>query len=116
MEINRAKEILSALAEGVDPTTGELLPEDSVCNKGDVVRALYTVLVALDTKKSMREQPENAGKPWSQEDDNLLISLYRSGASKKDICATFKRTPTGIASRLVRLGVIEKRDVFRGRK
>ena len=116
MEIDRAKEILSALAEGVDPTTGQLLPEDSVYNKGDVVRALYTILIALDTQKPKREQPENAGKPWSKEDDNLLISLYRSGAAKTDICATFKRTSTGIASRLVRLGEIESRDVFRGKK
>ena len=44
MDINRAKEIVAALAEGIDPTTGEILPEDCVCNKGDVVRALYTVL------------------------------------------------------------------------
>ena len=40
MDINRAKEIVAALAEGIDPTTGEILPEDCVCNKGDVVRAL----------------------------------------------------------------------------
>lgn len=44
MDINRAKEIVAALAEGIDPTTGEILPEDCVCNKGDVVRALYSVL------------------------------------------------------------------------
>ena len=37
MDIDRAKEIVSALAEGIDPTTGELLPEDSVYNKGDIV-------------------------------------------------------------------------------
>ena len=37
MDINRAKKIISALAEGVDPTTGELLPEDSVYNKGDII-------------------------------------------------------------------------------
>lgn len=28
MDINRAKEIISILAEGVDPTTGEVLPSD----------------------------------------------------------------------------------------
>ena len=116
MEINRAKEIVSALAEGIDPTTGELLPEDSIYNKGDIVRALYAVLSALDAKKPKRKLPKNAGKAWSKEDDDLLIDLYRSGASKKDICNTFKRTITGIAARLVRLGEIESRDVFRDRK
>ena len=112
MDINRAKEILSALAEGVDPTTGEVLPDDSVCNKGDVVRALYTVLNCLDEKKPKKKTPANAGKPWSKEDEDLLIALYRSGASKKDICNTLQRTATGVAARLVHLGVLENRDTF----
>ncbi len=116
MDINRAKEIVSALAEGIDPTTGEVLPEDSIYNKGDIVRALYTVLSSLDTTKPKKKLPENAGKPWSKEDEALLIQLYHSDALKKDICNTFKRTATGIAARLVRLGVIENRDIFKDRK
>ena len=55
MEIARAKEILAALAEGVDPTTGEVLPDNSVCNKGEVVRALYTALSSLDEKKPKKK-------------------------------------------------------------
>ena len=55
MDINRAKEIVSALAEGVDPTTGEILPEDSVYNKGDVVRALYAVLSVCNQKETVKE-------------------------------------------------------------
>lgn len=51
MDVNRAKEIIEALAEGIDPTTGELLPEDHVCNKGEVVRAFYTVFNELKTKR-----------------------------------------------------------------
>ena len=39
MDIVRANEIISALAEGVDPTTGEVLPDNSVCNKGEIIRA-----------------------------------------------------------------------------
>ena len=116
MEINRAKEIISALAEGVDPTTGELLPEDSVYNKGDIIRALYTVLSSLDRKKPKKNLPENAGKRWTDEDDKKLCEMFDSGVSKKDICNTFKRTTTGIASRLVRLGKIKERDEFRNRK
>lgn len=50
MDINEAKEIISALAEGIDPTTGEVLDSENVCNKGDIVRAFYTVLDALDRK------------------------------------------------------------------
>ena len=116
MDIARAKEIVSALAEGVDPTTGEILPDNSVCNKGDVVRALYTVLTCLNEEKPKKNMPQNAGKPWSEKDESLLIELYRSDAPKKDICNTLQRTATSIAARLVRLGIIENRDAFRERK
>ncbi len=112
MDIKRAKEILSALAEGIDPTTGEVLPDDSVCNKGDVVRAFYAVLETLD-KKPKKSMPENAGKRWTDADDKKLCEMFDAGMSKKDICNTFKRTTTGIASRLVRLGKIKDRDEFR---
>ena len=115
MDINKAKEIISALAEGVDPITGEILPDDSVCNKGDVVRAFYTILEILD-KKPKKNMPENAGKRWTDEDDKKLCEMFDTGVSKKDICNTFKRTATGIASRLVRLGRIKERDEFRNRK
>lgn len=116
MEINKAKEIIAALAEGIDPTTGEILPDDSVCNKGEVVRAFYAVLASLDANKPKKSQPENAGKRWTEEDDKKLCEMFDSGVSKKEICNTFKRTPTGIASRLVRLGKINERDEFRNRK
>ena len=106
MDIDRAKEIISALAEGVDPTTGELLPDDSVYNKGDVVRALYTALSSLDTKKSKRSLPENAGKPWSKHEEERLKELYNSGLSKKDISKEMCRTIGSISSRLNRLGII----------
>ena len=115
MDINRAKEILSTLAEGVDPTTGEVLPDNSVCNKGEIVRAFYAVLNHLEEKKPKKNLPANAGKPWTKEDEDLLIRLYQSGASKKDICKTLQRTTTGIAARLVHLGLIDNRDIFRDR-
>ena len=33
MDIQRAKELLTVLADGVDPLTGEVLPDDHVCTK-----------------------------------------------------------------------------------
>ena len=116
MDIIRAKEIISTSAEGVDPTTGEVLPDNSVCNKGEVVRALYTVLNCLDEKKARKNMPANAGKPWTKEDEDLLVHLFHSGASKKEICNALQRTVSGVAARLVHLGIIENRDIFRDRK
>lgn len=105
MDITRAKEIVSALAEGVDPTTGEVLPDNSVCNKGEVVRALYTVLHHLNEKQSKKKLPANAGKPWSKEDDEKLKAYFRSGMTTKEISTVFQRTNNSIASRLLLLGV-----------
>ena len=69
MDINRAKEIISALAEGIDPTTGEILPEDSVCNKGEVVRAFYAILNACEDEKQVHN--ENKKEP-----DHYDVDLY----------------------------------------
>ena len=116
MDINKAKTILSTLAEGVDPTTGEVLPDNSVCNKGAIVRAFYAILNHLDEKKPKKNLPANAGKPWTTEDETLLVDLYRSDAPKRDICKALQRTESGIAARLVHLRIIENRDIFRNRK
>lgn len=107
MDINRAKEILSALAEGVDPTTGEVLPEDSIYNKVDIIRAMYTILNCLETSTPKKELPQNAGKPWSTEDDERLKVCFESGMTKKELCTEFKRTTGSITSRLARLGLIK---------
>ena len=106
MDINKAKEIVSLLAEGIDPTTGEVLPEDGVCNKADVIRALYTVLNYLETGKPKKVLPKNVGKPWSKKDDERLRRCFESGMTRKELCAEFERTSGGIHARLVHLGLI----------
>ena len=105
MDINRAKEIISTLAEGIDPTTGEILPDNSVCNKGEIVRAFYAALNHLDEKKPKKNLPANAGKPWSAEEDAKLRTYYEAGMSKKELCAEFGRSSGSISSRLARLGL-----------
>lgn len=108
MDIIRAKELLTMLADGVNPLTGEVLSDEDSCNQVEIVRALNTVLKELDRKDRRREPlPENAGKPWSAEDDDTLARMFDSGAARKDICNYFKRTSGAITSRLVRLGKIK---------
>ena len=67
MLLSRATEILSILADGIDPGTGELLPEDSVCNEPEVIRAFYCILQKLECTsktKQVNACPQNSGKPW----------------------------------------------------
>ena len=115
MDIERAKELLSALADGVDPLTGEVLDRDNVCNKPEIIRALHTVLYELDeaVKKAPKKRHENAGKPWTEEDEDRLCEMFDSGASRRELCEYFKRTEGAIAARLVRLGKISERKEFK---
>lgn len=115
MDILRAKEILACLADGVNPETGEVLPAYDSSNQAEVVRALHTVLRHLDNipEKKKRPQPENAGKPWTDADEEILCRMFDTGCSPKEICNHFQRSQGAIASRLVRLGKIKEREDFR---
>ena len=109
MDIVIAKEIIAALADGINPITGEVLPEDSVCNNADVVRAFYTVLSNIDPIVKKKVNQENSGKPWSKEDDELLEKMFKEGARKKDLQEYFKRSSGSINARLARLGLIDEK-------
>jgi hypothetical protein len=111
MDIRRAKEIVSILAEGIDPTTGEVLPSDHVCNNADVVRAFYALL--NDEKRSKTKKSyENAGKKWTEDEDMLLRELFQQGVKKSELQKQFMRTSGSINARLVKLGLIEERFSF----
>jgi hypothetical protein len=49
MSPNEAKSIIEALANGVDPETGEVLSAQSVFNNPQVIRALFIATNALDS-------------------------------------------------------------------
>ena len=103
MDIIRAKEIISVLAEGVDPFTGEMLPADHICNNVEVIRAFYAIIHQDNIKKTY----ENAGKKWTQEDDALLIQLFNQGVKIGEIQKEFMRSKGSIEARLAKLGLIE---------
>ena len=114
MDLQRAKELLSGLADGIDPLTGEVLPENHVCNKAEIIRAFHCVLKSLPGKAS-KPQPENAGKPWDDADDAILCQMFDAGGGRKEMCAYFKRSEGSLAARLVRLGKISDRAEFRNK-
>ena len=113
MSPNEAKSIIEALANGVDPETGEVLSAQSVFNNPQVIRALFVATKALDSlvKKEKREKtlPDNAGKSWSESEDSELLTAYDSRHVVKDIAVKHGRTEGSIVARLVRLGRIIKK-------
>lgn len=107
MELSYAIEYLTTLADGVDPATGEVLPAGHICNRADTVRALYAVLRPAEKRAS--ENPPNAGKPWSPQEDDQLLAEYHAGQTVPQLAQLHARTTGAIRSRLVHLGEIENR-------
>lgn len=107
MDISQAREIIEALANGIDPITGEVFPKNHCFNDPDIIRALFVATEELKKaeRSANRDQPENAGKPWNEESDNKLKSMFIAGKSKKEMCEHFGRTSGAISSRLAHLGL-----------
>ncbi|MEU7102806.1 hypothetical protein AB0A66_31360 [Streptomyces longwoodensis] len=59
-----------------------------------------------DDSEAIRKQFPNAYQPWSPEDDDQLLALYRGGSRDfDDLGQTFGRQPSAIRSRLAKLGL-----------
>lgn len=105
----KAKEIIESLAKGIDYETGEVLPSDSILNRGEVVRALYTCLDGLELllkkEKTRSKLPINAGKSWSDAEDLELAAEFQGGLDAQEIGLRHARSTGSISSRLVRLGL-----------
>lgn len=106
MELERARTLLTELADGVDPLTGECLPSDSVCNRPEIIRALHCVLQHTAGGRK-RPSPPNAGKPWTEADDSALLQMYDAGSDVGELETHFQRSRTAIIRRLERLGRVQ---------
>lgn len=108
MDNQQALRVINLLADGIDPHTGEVLPESSPYQHPDTVRALYKAVKALEqqqrTSEKRRSLPENAGNPWPPEEEQVLLSDFDSGVSVKELAKKHQRTEGAIRSRLEKLG------------
>jgi hypothetical protein len=72
--------LLSALAEGIDPFTGEVLPGDHLLQQPQVVRSLFHSINALKQQSSKAKKnssaPEKAGTAWTKQEDEELIQQF----------------------------------------
>src|SRR5215210_1099419 len=106
MNTTEALIILRALADGIDPMTGEVFPDDNPCQHSQVVRALFKaieVLEEIEGKEKKEEKrrrdkhlPRNAGNAWDQLEDKMLGSEFDAGMTIKELAQKYERTQGAI--------------------
>jgi len=120
METAKTVEILKTLAEGIDPGTGEQFPAGSAYQQPDTMRALFAAIRMLENPAvtpsrapsqaaaapTGKSAPQNAGRPWSEEEDARLGTTYDAGKSIEELAGIHKRSKWAIEARLARLGKI----------
>jgi len=111
MQLDAALPIVRALADGVNPVTGEAYPEQSPYAEPRALRALFSAvdLMQREVEREKRRErlPANFGKPWDEGEDRALAAEYDSGAPLQEIARKHARTQSSIRLRLEKLGKIE---------
>lgn len=119
MDDSKALNIVFALANGVNPFTGEVFPADSVYQSPDIVRALFIAARALGGMRedaqppaaspphARSQPPSNAGKPWSEAEDQRLLTEFDGGRTPRELASLHGRTLAGIEARLQKHGRIQ---------
>ncbi len=111
MREQEALEIIKALADGVDPISGEVFPADSPYQNAQITRALHAAVNSLEigvqSQNRKRTLPERAGKLWEKSESDLLIQNFDKGMKIGELAKEHKRTRGAIESQLAKLGKIE---------
>jgi hypothetical protein len=110
MKESRARQILQALVQGVDPLTGEELAAGTVLQHAEVLRALLAGVGALEQMAARAQRraqlPSNVGLAWTSEEEQALLSEFQRGETAAAIAALHGRTLRAIETRLERMGLI----------
>lgn len=111
MQLDAALPIVRALADGINPITGETYPEQSPYCEPRTLRALYSAvdLMQKEVEREKRRErlPANFGKPWTGEEDRILCAEFDAGMPMAETARKHLRTQSSIRLRLEKLGKIE---------
>ena len=111
MQLQSALPIVRALADGIDPLTGEAFSDHSPYAEPRTLRALFSAVELMERevgREKRRERlPANFGKPWTEQEDHVLTTAFDSGMVLRDIAHKHARTVSSIRLRLEKLGKIE---------
>ena len=108
MHLENALPIVRALADGVNPITGETWPEDSPYAEPRTLRALFSAVDLMqrevEREKKRERLPANFGKPWNEGEDRAITSEFDAGLAIGEMARKHARTQSSIRLRLEKLG------------
>lgn len=109
----KSEHILTLISQG--HTYEQILGMNSNYTYMDIFAAAKEALELSNRKVSkdagiqkIREQYPRAYEPWTQEEENQLITLYHEGRSTNEISEIMERQPGAIRSRIEKLSLEEK--------
>jgi len=87
-------DVVMKLSQGIDPVTGEVLPEDSFMNNPKVIRALFKAVSALEffnNYENINNDPDDEDLSLNQEEEELYEALreWRRETSKEKMISAF---------------------------
>jgi hypothetical protein len=119
MNIKEAQTIVQILAQGVDPTTGEIFGPDSPYNEPRIIRALFTVnefagrvkrpTMSVDEKRRENLElgrPRNYCLPWTDEARAQVAAGFEDGKTVEELATMCERTRGAIRAELIRQGLV----------
>ncbi len=102
-------DILTVLAEGFNPITGEEFGE-MVLDQNEIIYALTAGAAALrhisesiSVSEEIDKKHKNAGKLWTKEEEAILLEAFDNGEPIDMIAIDFGRTKRAIKKRLDKL-------------
>jgi hypothetical protein len=119
MEREQTLRILSALANGTDPATGERFGADSPYQHPDTLRALFAAIKAVEDSSTKpaaeRAAADRSGAPpqtgagsrWTEEEEERLAASFDAGRTIDELARAHQRSRAGIEARLLKLGKID---------
>lgn len=122
MDTNQSITILKSLANGIDPSSGEVFAMDSAYNNPMIIRALFGCLDIIKsppkkTKRTLEEKqadnvakslPRNANLPWTNELRLELADQFNAAIKPSELAQKFERTYGSIIAQLKGQGLISE--------
>lgn len=107
MDTSKIIQILEALAGGIDPLTGEMLPADHCLQQAEVLRALFAAINLLKNNDTAKESPAKQGVKWTVEEDLQLKDEFAENIPVSHLAKIHQRSYGAIRSRLIKFGLIK---------